>query len=56
MTIKQGAGISGIEVEFSSLEQSEIFCAEVTQDDGYKNAALAVHGMPDSYAKRMITI
>ena len=56
MTIKQGAGISGIEVEFSSLEESGFFCAEVTQGHGSKNAALAVHGIPDSYAKGMITI
>ena len=45
------------EVEFSSVEESRhfippsFFGREVTEDKLYKNAALAVHGMPDSYMK-----
>jgi len=45
------------EVEFSSVEESRhfippsFFGREVTEDKSYKNAALAVHGMPDSYMK-----
>jgi len=45
------------EVEFSSVEESRhfipppFFGREVTEDKSYKNAALAVHGMPDSYIK-----
>lgn len=45
------------EVEFSSVEESRYFKAptffglEVTDDKAYKNASLAVHGIPDSYVK-----
>lgn len=45
------------EVEFNSVEESRefkfpaFFGHEVTDDKAYKNAALAVHGIPDSYVK-----
>jgi adenylate cyclase len=48
------------EVEFASVEESSYFEApsffgrEVTEDKSYKNAALAVNGMPDSYEKGLI--
>ncbi len=44
------------EVEFASVEESErfqkpeYFGREVTEDDGYKNASLALHGIPDGPA------
>ena len=48
------------EVEFGSVEESRYFIApaffdrEVTEDKSYKNAALAVHGMPDSYMEELV--
>ncbi len=45
------------EVEFSSVEDSRHFVApdffghEVTDDKAYKNASLAINGIPDSYAQ-----
>ncbi len=45
------------EVEFNSIEASRAFKVpaffglEVTDDKAYKNAALAVYGIPDSYIK-----
>ena len=44
------------EVEFASVEESErfqkpeYFGREVTEEDGYKNASLALHGIPDGPA------
>ena len=45
------------EVEFSSVEESrgfeipDYFGPEVTDDKTYKNASLAVDGIPDSFVK-----
>jgi adenylate cyclase len=46
-----------LEVEFESLEASREFAVptyagrEVTEDEGYKNATLAVHGLPASFKR-----
>lgn len=48
------------EVEFASVEESSDFEApaffgeEVTEDKSYKNASLAVNGIPGSFADRLI--
>lgn len=47
------------EVEFTSVDASRgytipsFFGREVTQDKSFKNASLAVKGMPDSYTKEL---
>lgn len=47
------------EVEFASVDESRsytipsFFGREVTEDKSYKNASLAVRGMPDTYVKEL---
>ena len=47
------------EVEFPNIAESQHFEApsffglEVTEDKAYKNASLAVHGVPDSYLEQL---
>lgn len=47
------------EIEFTNVEESRHFTApsflgrEVTDDKAYKNASLAIHGIPDSYAEEL---
>lgn len=51
------APLKVVEIEFNSVDESHhftppaFFGREVTDDKAYKNASLAIHGIPDSYAE-----